>query len=168
MKKKFEMPNIHLLKNHEGYYGKTMEIDQNLTGYSRRVGEAMVRADFQRKTDCLGNYNSTEQQVAWLAKYGLESSGIKVIDQAVIDDVGEQLDRDVMFHEKLMIGSKVVHVKDKRTVLVIRSIKLGEKVKFEGTGKTAYIRMLRKYRDDGDYSKTDIPQEYFRNEWLPA
>jgi|GEM_PF-3795027 len=168
MKQKFEMKIIHLLKGNEGCFGRTMEIDQNLTGYSRRVAEAMVRHDLRSKTDCMGHHGPTENQVAWLARYGLESSGSKVIDQAMIDDVGEQLDWDVMRHERLMIGSKVVHVKEKGKVLVIRSINPPERVKFEGTSKVHSIRMLRAYREDGDYSKTNIPQEYFRNQWLLA
>lgn len=86
--------------------------------------------------------------------------------QALIDDIAEQLDLDVIFHEELKVGLIVVHVGNKRTPLVISSIGAGRIVKFEGTSKTAHARMLRRYRPDGDYANTDIPKEYFWKGWL--
>lgn len=157
--------SIHFLKKWEGGYGVAL-VDENLTGLSRRVAEAYVRSRFHLSTNCMGDFSPSDDKVRWLRKFGIESSGCKFIDQAYIDDVCEQLDCEVIRYEGLWVGEKVVHVKDKKKVFVIRSVDVGGRVKFEGTGKTAHARMLRRYRPDGDYAKTDIPNEYFWRGWL--
>lgn len=163
--KKYKLGMIRTLDKTDAIYGKGI-FAMDLTGFTKRGADAVVRDHIAGGSISDKDMDPNESQRAWITKYGYEIPPSKVRAQALICDIMEQLDWDVMCFQELQIGTEVVHVRDKKKVLVIRSITPGQKCKFEETGYTCAPRMLRKYRKDGDYSKTEIPKHFFWNGWL--
>jgi|GEM_PF-5963299 len=108
----------------------------------------------------------TKIQQDYLAKFGYKPGPSKAVTQALIDDITESLDLEVVKYEDLLMADRVIHVSRPEEITSITAYSPHNRVTLEGSSTRFSTRMLRRHRPDGDYSKTAIPDHYFENGWL--
>lgn len=110
----------------------------------------------------------TEKQRACLKSFGHECPPTKRQASARIRSIFDSLDFEVIGYERLVTGTQVVHFSNRHQILEMGRICRNGFVAFSGDVRRAPCSAgkLRRYRPDGDYSKTDIPKHYFENGWL--
>lgn len=123
MNEKLPLNDIPILPGVSENNGK-YQIELDPSGLSRRVALATLYDEVHRLVDGPSDSEnvSTDSQKDWLAKFGYEAPQSQRVAQALIDDICEQLDRDVIKAEKLDEGVEVVHVKDKLKVSSIKCL----------------------------------------------
>lgn len=109
---------------------------------------------------------ASDNQVAKLKRFGYSEPMTFQYAQALLGDIEESLNFEVIRFEGLLEAEMVVHVNSKGTPRSVIMPDRSFRLKCSEQDKPFSSRHLRRYRSDGDYSKTEIPSHYFENGWL--